>query len=103
MNAGDLAVEHGDAQGALREYSSAEKIAAATPGIPRSRHAEMLYWHAVALVNMKRVDESLPLFARAFEMEPGWRELTGRLSQAGLLPDDAQLIQRITSLQQQRK
>ena len=103
MNAGDLAVEHGDAQGALREYSSAEKIAAATPGIPRSRHAEMLYWHAVALVNMKRVDESLPLFARAFEMEPGWRELTGRLSQAGLLPDDAGLIKRITSLQQQRK
>jgi uncharacterized Ntn-hydrolase superfamily protein len=103
MNAGDLAVEHGDAEAALREYSAAEKIAATTPGIARSRHAEMIYWHAVALVNMKRVDESLPLFSRAFEMEPSWRELTGRLSRAGLLPDDAALIKRITSVQPVRK
>ena len=95
MNAGDLAVEHKDNEAALREYSAAEKIAAATPGIPRSRHAEMIYWHAVALANMKRVDESLPLFARAFSMEPSWRELTPRLRVAGLLPDDDNMIDRI--------
>ncbi|MGZ8797449.1 MAG: hypothetical protein ACXW2F_08895 [Thermoanaerobaculia bacterium] len=59
----------------------------------------MLYWHAVALVNMKRVEESLPLFRRAFELEPGWRELTARLPRAGLLPDDDVLIKRITSVQ----
>jgi len=98
MNAGDLATEHNDNEGALREYSAAEKIAATTPGIPQSRHAEMIYWHAVALVNMKRVDEALPLFARAFAMEPGWRELTPRLPKSGLLPDDAKLIERITHL-----
>jgi uncharacterized Ntn-hydrolase superfamily protein len=103
MNAGDLAVEHGDAEAALREYSAAEKIAATTQGIPRSRHAEMIYWHAVALVNMKRVDESLPLFARAFEIEPRWRELTGRLPRAGLLPNDDLLIKRITSVQPGRR
>jgi uncharacterized Ntn-hydrolase superfamily protein len=103
MNAGDLAVEHGEAESALREYSAAEKIAATTSGIPRSRHAEMIYWHAVALVNMKRVDESLPLFRRAFEMEPAWRELTGRLSRAGLLPDDDALIKRIMSVQPTRR
>jgi len=28
-------------------------------------------------------------------MEPGWRELTPRLPHAGLLPDDAKLIERI--------
>lgn len=95
MNAGDLAVEHGDAALALREYSAAERIAATTQGIPRSRQAEMVFWHAVALVNMKRVDEAIPLFARAFELEPSWRELTGRLPRSGLLPDDAKLIQRI--------
>lgn len=95
MNAGDLAVEHGDAASALREYSAAERIAAATEGIPRSRHAEMLYWHAVALVNMKRVDEAMPLFRRAFEMQPSWRELTPRLQRAGLLPDDSVLTRRI--------
>ena len=97
MNAGDLAVEHGDAALALKEYSAAERIAATTQGIPRSRLAEMVYWHAVALVNMKRVDEAIPLFARAFELEPSWRELTGRLQRSGLLPDDAKLIERIRS------
>jgi uncharacterized Ntn-hydrolase superfamily protein len=87
MNAGDLAVEHKDNQAALREYSAAEEIAAKTPGIPQSRHAEMIYWHAVALANMNRLDEALPLFARAFAMEPAWRELTPRLTAAGLLPE----------------
>ena len=97
MNAGDLAVEHKDNEAALREYSAAEAIAAKTPGVPQSRHAEMIYWHAVALVNMNRVDEALPLFARAFAMEPSWRELTPRLSRSGLLPDDAALLQRIVT------
>ena len=78
MNAGDLAVEKKDNEGALREYGAAEQL------VPDS--AEMIYWHAVALINMKRVDEALPLFVRAFEMEPGWRELTPRLPHSGLLP-----------------
>ncbi len=95
MNAGDLAVEHGDAALALREYAAAERIAATTQSIPRSRHAEMLFWHAVALVNMKRVEESLPLFGRAFELQPSWRELLPRLPHSGLLPDDSLLIKRI--------
>lgn len=98
MNAGDVAVEHGDAAAALREYAAAEKIAATAPGIPPSRRAEMLYWHAVALVNMKRVEESLPVFARAFGIEPAWRELTRRLPKSGLLPDDEALIKRITQV-----
>lgn len=93
MNAGDLAVEHKDNEAALREYSAAEKIAATTSGIPQSRHAEMIYWHAVALANMQRMDEALPLFARAFAMEPAWRELTPRLVKAGLV--DQQLVERI--------
>ncbi|HYS54381.1 MAG TPA: DUF1028 domain-containing protein [Thermoanaerobaculia bacterium] len=97
MNAGDLAVEHKDNQGALREYSAAEQIAAATPGVPQSRYAEMVFWHAVALVNMNRTDEALPLFGRAFKMEPGWRELTPRLPKSGLLPDDSKLIERIVA------
>jgi uncharacterized Ntn-hydrolase superfamily protein len=99
MNAGDLATEHKDNEGALREYSAAESIAANTPGIPQSRYAEMLYWHAVALINMKRIDEALPLLSKAFHLEAGWRELTPRLPHAGLLPDDTQLIERITKVQ----
>jgi len=96
MNAGDLAVEHHDNEGALREYSAAEQIAASTPGILPSRFAEMTYWHAIALVTMKRVDEALPLFKKAFALEPGWRTLTPRLPKSGLLPDDLKLIERIT-------
>lgn len=87
MNAGDLAVEHKDHQTALREYSAAEELAAKTPGIPQSRLAEMTYWHAVSLVNMNRIDEALPLFARAFKIMPAWRELTPRLVKSGLLPE----------------
>ncbi|HEV7844495.1 MAG TPA: DUF1028 domain-containing protein, partial [Pyrinomonadaceae bacterium] len=90
MNAGDLAVERKDNEGALREYSAAERL---VPG-----NAEMIYWHAVALVNMNRVEESLPLFRRVFKMDKNWMELTPRLARVGLLPDDPKLIERIVAV-----
>jgi uncharacterized Ntn-hydrolase superfamily protein len=89
MNAGDLAVEKKDNEGALREYSAAEKL------VPDN--AEMIYWHAVALVNMGRVDESLPLFRKVFAMDKNWSTLTPRLPKSGLLPDDPKLIEKILS------
>ncbi len=95
MNAGDLAVEHKDNEGALREYAAAEKIAAGTEGVLPSRLAEMTYWHAVALVNMGRVDESLPLFKKVFAIDKNWAELTPRLPKSGLLPNDLKVIDRI--------
>ena len=90
MNAGDLAVEKKDNEGALREYSAAERL------VPDN--AEMIYWHAVALVNMGRVDESLPLFRKVFAMDRNWITLTPRLPKSGLLPDDSKLIERIVSV-----
>ncbi len=87
MNEGDLAVERKDHEGALRAYSGAEAL------VPDN--AEMAYWHAVALVNMKRVDESLPLFRKVFEADPNWRTLTPRLVGVGLLPDDKPTLDRI--------
>ena len=90
MNAGDLAVEKKDNEGALREYSAAEKL------VPDN--AEMIYWHAVALVNMGRVDESLPLFRKVFAMDRNWVTLTPRLPKSGLLPDDPKVIQKIVSV-----
>lgn len=89
MNAGDLAVEHKDNEGALREYSAAEKL------VPDN--AEMIYWHAVALVNMGKVDESLPLFKKVFAMDKNWATLTPRLPKAGLLPEDPKIMERILS------
>jgi len=89
MNAGDLATERKDNEGALREYGAAEQL------VPDN--VEMVYWHAVALVNMGRVDESLPLFRRVFAADENWRTLTLRLAKVGLLPDDAKLIERIVA------
>jgi uncharacterized Ntn-hydrolase superfamily protein len=90
MNAGDLAVEKKDNEGALREYGAAEKL------VPDN--AEMIYWHAVALVNMGRVDESLPLFRKVFAMDANWATLTPRLAKVGLLPNDPKLIERILAV-----
>ncbi len=90
MNAGDLAVEKKDNEGALREYAAAERL------VPDN--AEMIYWHAVALVNMGRVEESLPLFKRVFAMDRNWIELTPRLPKSGLLPNDPKIIERIISV-----
>src|SRR5918911_1730525 len=87
MNAGDAAVEKKDNEGALREYGAAERL------VPDN--AEMIYWHAVALVNMNRVEEALPLFRKVFAMDKNWATLTPRLPKSGLLPDDAHLIERI--------
>ena len=89
MNAGDLAVERKDNQEAIREYSTAARLA---PG-----NMEMVYWHAVALVKMGRVDESLPLFRGVFRAEKNWLTLTPRLVAAGLLPSDQKVIDRILS------
>ena len=90
MNAGDLAVEKKDNEAALREYSAAEKL------VPDN--LEMTYWHAIALVNMNRTDEALPLFRRVFQADPNWRTLTTRLPKSGILPDDKKLIDRITAV-----
>ena len=98
MNAGDDAVEHKDNEAALREYSMAEKMIEGMADVDQSRLAEMIFWHAVALVNMQRVDESLPLFQRAYKMHPQWREVVPRLPKSGLLPDDPDLIKRIVNV-----
>jgi uncharacterized Ntn-hydrolase superfamily protein len=90
MNSGDVAMELKDNERALREYGAAARL------VPDN--AEMVYWHAVALVNMGRVDESLPLFKRVFAVNKNWATLTPRLVKSGLIVDDTMLIQRIIRL-----
>ena len=50
---------------------------------------------AVALVNMKRVDESLPLFRKVFALDANWKTLTPRLVGVGLLADDKDALAKI--------
>ena len=87
MNAGDEFMTVGDVESAVVAYSQAEEI------MPDNH--EMVFWHAVTLAGIDQVDESLPLFARAFSMWPKWRELVTRLAASGLLPDDPALMKRI--------
>lgn len=87
MNAGDLAVEAKDHGKALREYGAAARVA--------PDNLEMAYWHAVALVNLNRLHQALPLFRRAFRADQNWLTLTPRLVPVGLLPDDAKILGRI--------
>ena len=87
MNDGDVAIEHNDIDGALREYGSAQKM------FPDN--LEMKYWTAVSLVNAKRMDEALPLFAEVFKGDANWRTLTTRLIPNGLLQVSETELQQI--------
>ncbi len=87
MNEGDLAIEKKDFARAQREYRRAAEFA---PG-----NAEVLFWNAVSLANAGKADESLPIFAKAYAIDPSWRELPARLVKSGLLPDDPALLKKI--------
>lgn len=87
MNAGDLAIEKGDEQGALREYGAAEAM------FPEN--LEMKYWHAVSLVNMGELDKALPIFRQVFEADSNWKTLTPRLVPSELLKTTEEEMKRI--------
>jgi hypothetical protein len=78
---------------AREEYGAAERM------LPDSvTNGEIVFWHAVTLANTGRVDESLPLFRRAFAQDRNWAELVRRLPKAGQLPDDPRIIDRIVAV-----
>ena len=95
MNNGDLAVEKNDIDGALREYGTAERM------FPEN--LEMKYWHAVALVNVGRLEESLPLFKTVFNSDPNWITLTHRLPGVDLLKVGEAELKRILSIAEKSK
>ena len=89
MDQGDAAMTRGDMAAALAHYARAESLA--------PDNHEMVFWHAATLAANGRVEEALPLFAKAYRMWPKWRKLVPRLPKSGLLPDDPQLIARIVA------
>ena len=90
MNEGDEAMAAGDMERALARYAAAEAM------FPEND--EFLFWHAVTLVTNGRVDDALPLFARAFRTHPSWMLLVPRLQRAGHLPPEADLRRRILAV-----
>jgi uncharacterized Ntn-hydrolase superfamily protein len=93
MNAGDLAVEKNDFQLAMREYGAAENL--------QPQNEEMQYWHAIALVNLGRVEEALPIFRKVFQKNKNWAILTPRLLKNGLLTADEKTLSQILATQKQ--
>jgi uncharacterized Ntn-hydrolase superfamily protein len=90
MNSGDEAVAEGDMARALADYAAAEAM------FPDND--EFIFWHAVTLVANERSEMALPLFARAFRMNPSWMLLIPRLQQVGQLPADPELSRRILAV-----
>jgi len=90
MNAGDVAIEHGDVEKALHEYRSALEL---SPG-----DSEMAFWTGVSLANAGIIDESISYFRTAFsdpDERADWRALLRRLPDSKLFTDDDELINRI--------
>lgn len=90
MNKGDLAIEKGDEKTAMQEYAAAEKM------FPNN--TEMKFWHAVALVNIGKVDLALPIFKKIFAEDKNYIELTRRIVSNGLLKADEATLQNITTI-----
>lgn len=86
-NQGDLYLETGEVDKALKEYDLAAEYYPENPELP--------FWTAVSLASVDRVDEALLIFKEVFEKAPDLWDLIPRLVPAGLLPDDDGLIERI--------
>ncbi|MDX1404515.1 MAG: DUF1028 domain-containing protein [Woeseiaceae bacterium] len=91
MNEGDAHMTAGDVEKAVIAYGGAEKL------VPDSH--EMVFWHAATLAAAGKVEESLPMFKKAFDRWPLWRELVQRLPASDLLPDDPELLRQILAVE----
>ncbi len=87
MNRGDDLMTQNDVAGALEEYATAAQM--------YPEMVEIRYWQAITMAIAGKMDEALPIFREVFAQEPRWRELTPRLVDAGILPNDPALLQKI--------
>lgn len=87
MNSGDLAVENGDMELAMKEYMAAEDM------FPDNE--EMKFWHAVTLVNNGNLENALPIFKEVFSKNENWKTLTPRLLPTGLLNVNEEQLEKI--------
>jgi uncharacterized Ntn-hydrolase superfamily protein len=90
MNNGDLAIEKGDMDIALKEYEVAQKM------FPEN--LEMTYWTAISLANQNKLENALVLFKKIFKRDNHWRLLTERLPQSELLNVKEEDLKKILSV-----
>jgi uncharacterized Ntn-hydrolase superfamily protein len=95
MNQGDELLTENKTQEAMNAYTAAMDM------VPDN--AEMIFWPAVTMASTGRVEESLPLFQKAFALHPNWALLVPRLAKVGQLPQDEALIRKILSVAPPKK
>jgi uncharacterized Ntn-hydrolase superfamily protein len=88
VDRGDELAAAGDVEAALAEYEAAHA--------EQPDSAELAFWHGVALAANGREQEARALLDQAYAQGEGWRELLRRLPEAGLFPDDQELVTRMT-------
>ncbi len=88
MNRGDALLGSGDTEAAMQAYRSAATL------LPENE--EILFWQAVTLADLGRLDESLPIFQDVFRRNPLWKVMVKRLPPAGLMRDEPGLLEKIT-------
>ncbi|WP_224488084.1 DUF1028 domain-containing protein [Robertkochia flava] len=77
MNRGDLYVEKGAMNDAMKEYNAAMNM------FPDN--LEMQYWTAITLANDGKVEAATAMLQKIYAEDSNWRELTRRLPKVGLL------------------
>jgi len=87
MDAGDAAMEKENMADSLECYSKAESL------FPENE--EMVFWHAVALANNGRFEESVPLFKKVFARNGNWKIIVPRLVPSELLKLDQRQVRRL--------
>ncbi|MGC1192654.1 MAG: DUF1028 domain-containing protein [Candidatus Binatus sp.] len=89
MRLGNEAAQRGDLDATVREFTDAERLIGDNP--------EMRYWHAIALLQLGKIDAGLAILREVGHRDRNWIELTLRLP-ALLLIGDASLKDRVRKL-----
>lgn len=90
IDRGDEYIAAGDIESAKSEYKNAVELSPDNP--------EIRFWYAVTLATEGHLKESLPIFKEVFAEDEAWRTLVPRLVDSELLPDDKEMIKKITEL-----
>ena len=89
MRLANEAAQRSDLETTEREFTAAERLIGDNP--------EMRYWHAIALLQLGKIDEGLAILREVARRDRNWIELTLRLPVL-LFGGDASLKDRVRKL-----
>ena len=88
MRDGHAAAAAGRLDEAVKQFEEAQALYPENP--------EFSFWAGIDLANRGRLEDALRFLRSAYERDPGWKELLRRLPATPLLPDDPELIEKLT-------